>query len=145
MEKFDFGKGGMKTKVWGPKLWDSLFMMILGSYPVKINKDNKEHKKTVKVFKTTLLGLGYSLPCSFCRNSFREFSKMVKIDKYLSGRIELARWLYLIKDLVNKKLIEQEKNVKNCKKTIPSPAFLDVLNKYEKCRARCSKKLLRCV
>lgn len=79
----------------------------------------------------------------------------------------MMKWLYLIKDKVNQKLIKQEIEYKNdiynkyknnkmfkheydrlnniCFETIPSPSFLSVLKKYEKYRAVCNKKLKKCV
>lgn len=145
-KNFVFGKGGMKTKVWGPKLWDSLFIMVSGAYPVVFSKENPVHVKTLRAFKSTLEGLVYTLPCSFCRESFKTFIKETPLACYTGGRKDMMLWLYTMKDKVNKKLLIQEKMIKNCKfKTIPSPEFEKILRKYEKYRARCSDKLLRCV
>ena len=90
------------------------------------------------------------------------------------GRLELMYYVYLLKDKVNNKLQKQEylnysktkhhlkemyKNDKitkdeyytllnNCKnKTFyvkPTPDFKEVLNKYEKYRAKCSNKTKSC-
>lgn len=158
---------GLSTKVWGPKLWDSLFSMIIGGYPVKIIPNNKEHAKIKRAYVSTMCNLQYTLPCSFCRASFKEYYNQVPINKYTGTRIEMMYWLYLIKDLVNKKLIHQEReylrkqkddyeskkiskkiytsNKKMCFKTKPSPEFVEVLDKYEALRASCHKKLKRCV
>ena len=166
MENFN-STSGMATKQWGPKLWDSLFIMILGTYPPKIIFKNKKHLKIKNTFKYTLLGLKYTLPCAFCRESFKKFIKQIPIQNYLDSRINLMYWLYQIKDLVNKKLIKQEKEYiikinndmksgkiskseydiskKKCFKTIPSPPFIEVLQKYENYRAQCNKILKKCV
>ena len=168
-------KSGAATSKWGPACWDFLFTSIIGRYPFKINKNNKEHLLLKKQFKSLLLNLKNILPCIFCRNSFKIFIKELPIDHYLNGRIELMYWLYLIKDKVNTKLINQEnqcyideknrlkveyfsKNIsktdynislKNLKKTtfitIPTPPFKTILDKYENNRAICSKKSLSCV
>lgn len=166
LKKFSSSKG-MATKIWGPKLWDSLFIMILGAYPVSIDVSKKEHINIKKAFKTSLYNLRYTLPCSFCRNSFKDFLIELPIEPYTFSRISMMRWLYLIKDKVNKKLIKQEIEYKNdiyqkyknkkifkheydrlnniCFQTIPSPSFLSVLKKYEKFRANCNKKLKKCI
>jgi hypothetical protein len=148
-EKKYSSSSGMNTRTWGPQLWNSLFIMILGSYPVKIEQYNKEHLKIKKSFKNTLTGLQYTLPCIFCRKSFAEFLKTLDINEFLSGRIKLAFWLYTIKDLVNSKLIKQSTEAKKegrwCPETVKSPKFKDVLDKYEKYRAKCDKKLKRCI
>lgn len=159
-------KNGMATKEWGGKLWDSLFTMILGSYPSKLN-DTKEHSLIKDAFIHTLSGLQYTIPCSYCRESYKIFYKETPIEMFTDSRINMMYWLYLIKDQVNKKLIFQElehltslykkfkkgkmtkkqyeDNVKNCFVTTPSPPFIDVLEKYESSRAVCSKKLKKCI
>lgn len=158
-------KSGMNTSVWGPKLWDSLFIMILGAYPPKL-KNNSEHKKIKKAFTSTLCNLQYTLPCSFCRVSYKQYYNELPIEQFTGSRLDMLYWLYLIKDKVNKKLLSQEidyltelhkkykankiskpqylKTVKNCFMTVSSPRFVNVLEKYEKHRAVCNKKLKKC-
>jgi hypothetical protein len=166
---------GAATSKWGPSCWDFLFTSIIGRYPFIIDKKNKEHLLLQKEFETLLLNLKNILPCIFCRNSLKIFIKELPVQPYLIGRIQLMYWLYLIKDKVNTKLINQEKKCYNNEKkklklqynnnqiskdkyysllakfkksnfiTIPSPPFKDILDKYEKNRAVCSKKSLSCV
>jgi len=168
------GSSGMSTKDWGPSAWSFLFMSIMGRYPVKISKNVKEHLVIKKHFKHLLISLKDILPCVFCRNSFKTFLKELPIEPFLGGRMKLMFWLYLMKDKVNKKLIKQEQDClvdekkrlkdlyynkmitkqeyrdrllqfkKSTFKTIPSPPFQDVLNQYEKYRAKCSKKAKTC-
>jgi hypothetical protein len=165
---------GLSTKAWGPSGWYFLFSCIMGGYPVKIDKRKKEHRLIQRHFKYTLLGLAYTMPCIFCRESFKKFSKELPIDKFMSGRIELMRWLYEIRNKVNKKLIDQEKKCYNDEKrrlkklyhnnslsssdyydqlqkfkektliTNISPPFEEILDKYESIRAVCSKKSKTC-
>jgi hypothetical protein len=163
---------GMSTKYWGSRLWDSLFVSILGRYPIRIKtKDDIEIREA---FKSMLINLSIILPCVFCRDSFAIFLKELPIQPYLIGRIELIFWLYKIKDKVNKKLIYQEnicykdqkkklkamfytkqitekeyyKKVKHFKNnifvTIISPPFQEVLDKYEAQRAQCDPKVKKC-
>jgi hypothetical protein len=166
---------GAATSKWGPSCWDFLFTSIMGRYPFIINHNNKEHLLLKRQFKRLLLNLKNILPCIFCRNSFKIFIKELPIEPYLIGRIQLMYWLYLIKDKVNKKLINQEKQcykdeklrlktqyekkkiskneysilLDNFKKTtfvtIPTPPFKKILDKYENHRAICSKKSLSCI
>ena len=165
---------GLKTKVWGPAGWDFLFSSIMGAYPFKIDENNKEHIKIKKYFKCTLKGLQWTLPCIYCRESYKKFWKQLPIEKYLKGRVELMYWLYLIKDKVNNKLMEQEQEEytqtmfeakqmyysgklsrnsyftyveeykKRCFKTKASPPFQEILEFYESRRAGCSKKANTC-
>lgn len=165
-KKFE-GKNGFSTKFFGPRLWDTLFTMVLGSYPSELNPENPEHMKIKKAFVTTFCNLKYLLPCSFCRLSYKEFYSSLPIEPYTSSRIDMMYWLYLLKDKVNKKLIRQEMdyltdlysqyrkgkiskeeyiiNTKKCFSTEPSPPFIQVLEKYEKNRAVCNKKLKKCI
>lgn len=164
---------GMATKVFGPAAWKFLFISIMGRYPVKVDKRNKEHLIIQKEFKHLLTSLQHVLPCVFCRNSFKDFLKIIPIKNYLGSRVELMFWLYSMKDLVNQKLINQElkcyinekrilkKSVSNTntkeytyqkqllkKKTFitkPTPPFKQVLDYFESFRATCSKKSLSCV
>lgn len=160
-------QSGLSTKKWGPKLWDSLFSMIIGSYPPTLNVNNKDHIKIKKAFINTMYYLRYTLPCSFCRASYKEFYKQLPIENFTGSRIDMMYWLYSMKDLVNIKLIKQEKeylknlnkeykekqitkeeyhkNLKICFKTVKSPSFLTVLNNYESLRAPCSKKIKKCI
>jgi hypothetical protein len=165
---------GMSTKVWGPHLWNFLFISIMGRYPFKIEKKNKEHKMIKHYFKNLLHSLQYIMPCVYCRDSYIQFYNELPIDSYLKGRIYLMYYVYLIKDKVNNKLIKQEilnynktkkklkelykKNkiskdtyylkLSECKsKTFyvkPTPPFKEVLDKYEQYRAKCSKKTKSC-
>ena len=101
-----YGKSGMSTRNWGGQLWESMFISIMGRYPVKITtNEDIEIKDT---FKNLLTNLKVTIPCIFCRQSFEKFLKELPIEQYLIGRIELMYWLYLMKDKVNKKLIKQE-------------------------------------
>jgi hypothetical protein len=92
---------------------------------------------------------------------------------YINSRQSMMKWLYLIHDKVNKKLIKQEKecfdtelaklkqslaskkitqtkynqslkNLKTMLITKPSPPFSQVLAKYERQRAGCNPKSKKC-
>ena len=164
---------GSSTSKWGKSGWDFLFISIT-SYPNKIDMKNIDHVNTKTAFQDLFSSLRYILPCIYCRESYFDFYKKIKIDKFLTGRIELMYWLYLIKDAVNKKLIDQElkccKVEKNILKkkytlgeisfeeyrtiyntfkndtlvTVVSPPFKDVLDHFETFRSICSRKAKKC-
>ena len=165
---------GLSTKAWGPSGWFFLFSCVMGGFPPKIDSNNLEHTEIQQQFRNMFLSLGYTMPCIFCRQSYLEFYQQLPIDNFLSGRIELMRWLYQMRDLVNQKLIAQERDCYNTEKkrlkqlfhtakitkrdyywrveqarketlyTKPSPPFEEVLAKYEQFRAVCSKRAKTC-
>jgi hypothetical protein len=146
----------------------------MGTYPIRLDKTSKTHQQVKTQFKNLLRGLSVVMPCVFCRESFKQFYRELPIEPYLVGRLELMYWLYLIRDKVNNKLINQEKKCYNTEKkrlksmynkrkinetqyyelldkaktetliTQPSPPFIDVLHKYENIRAVCSPKAKTC-
>ena len=175
-EKIDYNKyygdSGINTRFWGCRLWDSLFVSIIGRYPIRIKtSDDIEIKHA---FKSMLTNLSIIMPCIFCRNSFKDFLEQLPIEPYLIGRIELMYWLYQMKDKVNQKLIYQENICYNDEKkklknmfyknqiteqeyyqkvkqfkietfiTILSPPFKEVLDKYEAQRAHCDSRAKKC-
>ena len=141
--------------------------MILGSYPSNLNLNNKEHIKIKCAFIKSLCNLQYTLPCSYCRESYKQFYKELPIESYTNSKIDMLYWLYLLKDKVNKKLIKQEldfytelhhkyiykkitkeeyiKSAKVCFKTIPSPPFEKVLKDLVDYKGNCSKKMKKCI
>ena len=134
----------MSEKLQGAKsaefgcFWRSFFMSAL-CFPKKINLSDKIHVKKLKAFKTHFNNISYVLPCKFCSEFTREVL-MKKFPLKFSGRVELMYGLYLWKDQVNKKLINQ-----GCKFTKPSPPFEVILRRYERLRAKCDKKIGKCV
>jgi hypothetical protein len=168
------GTSGMATSVWGTHAWNFLFTCIMGRYPVAYNKNDKEHRQIKQEFESLLTSLDVIMPCIYCRNSFKGFLKELPIKPYLIGRMELMYWLYLMKDKVNKKLITQERKcyneekrklknlvrkgelseidyytkVENVKKetfkTVMTPPFKEVLDRYEQIRAVCSPLAKTC-
>lgn len=154
------------TKFYGP-IWFSLFVMIIGQYPVKMDWKDEEHITIARYFYYTLTGLQYTLPCVFCRASFKDFLLELDINKFTNSRVEMMLWLYLMKDKVNMKLVKQEKEhlldleeslrkgyisrkqyiheKELCFSTVPSPSFEQILNYYGQYTASCSNKIQKCV
>jgi hypothetical protein len=165
---------GLATKLWGPSGWAFLFACIMGGYPIRIDPSNSEHTAIRNHFSNLLKSLGFVMPCVFCRESYKQFYKELPITPFLTGRIQLAYWLYLIRDKVNNKLIRQEQQCYNNEKkklkkmyhlgkitseeyyelvqkskqttlyTKESPPFTQVLDNYELMRARCSATAQTC-
>ena len=106
---------GINPNLWGPSFWKTLYYVGL-NYPVKIDKNNKCHLSIKKHYKMFFCSLQYTLPCIFCLESYRRFWKEDDLDKYLNSRIDLLKWLYILKDKVNRKLIFQEKSKFNSEK-----------------------------
>lgn len=161
---------GIKTAFWGPHAWAFLFSSIAGSYPVRYDPSNKTHVKILKSFQSMFASLEYTLPCIYCRESYGKFIKELPMTNFISSRKEMMKWLYLIHDKVNAKLMKQEKEcyesdklilmnrkmsanklkvlLKNLKSEImitkPSPPFERVIAIYERNRAGCNKKSKKC-
>ncbi len=114
---------GINPKLWGPHFWKTLFYVGM-NYPVKLDAKNKCHISIRKHYKMFFCSLQFTLPCIFCLESYRRFWKEDDIDKFLNSRMDLLKWLYLLKDKVNKKLIFQEKSKFNSEKK-------DLMDKYK--------------
>ena len=154
------------TKNYGP-YWFTFFSMITGQYPVTVDPTNSEHTLVVESFVNLLTGLQYTLPCQFCRASFKQFLIELPIKGFTNSRLNIMLWLYLIKDKVNTKLIAQEKEYldsllqqlamsqitrqeylnssSKCFKTSPTLPFEDILQYYNQFSATCSKEIKKCV
>jgi len=165
---------GLATKKWGPHAWYFLFSTIMGSYPVTYDPLNLEHREIKTHFLNLFKSLEFVMPCVFCRRSFKQFMVELPIEPFTNGRINMMKWLYLMKDKVNRKLLKQEKDCYNNEKkrlqmlyfkgqmtkdeyynavkefkdktfsTTPSPPFEKVLQQYESIRAVCSEKSKTC-
>lgn len=127
---------GVKSKKFGPPLWQTMFMMAMG-LPEKVDLKNKHHKLKVKHLKTFYSSLKYIAPCVHCKNFIRDYlEKKIPLD--YSGMVPLMKSLYLWKCAVSKKLKLQGNKVK------PNPPFPVILKRYLKYRANCSKSLGTC-
>ncbi len=156
----------MNTKFWGPPGWEFLHAIAF-NYPESIeNEDDKERQLyTERLFND----LQYTLPCKYCRESFKLFLKAEPLKPHLGSRADLTKWLYRVHNLVNDKLRKQELEavesrfaelskqiaegaitrqealktlkafVKKTMITNADPPFSEVCAKYEGQRAGCSK------
>jgi hypothetical protein len=73
------------------------------------------------------------LPCKFCRESYKKFTKELPIDDYLNSKKDLIFWIYSIKNKVNKKLADQRCEIDGKKKVVDkNPSFKSVYDFYTK-------------
>ena len=122
---------GMQTNVWGPPAWVFLYCTAKG-YPYEIDLSVPDHRKRKKYMKRLFKSLGHTLPCSLCRDSYRQFlkEKDTKIKCHLNTRNDLIRCIYRLHNKINHKL---------CVPKISIPTFEEVDEFYEQFRAGCNK------
>ena len=106
----------MNVNAWGPPLWSFLHTMVL-------NASQKTSKSEQKYYELYFMALGETLPCKYCRESYKIFSQKLPVKQFSRTRLGLFYWVYRLHDLVNKKLGKG-----------PSPSFFHVLRKYEGAR-----------
>ena len=111
----------MQTDKWGSHEWESMSYKVFAS-PLKFTPEDKER---YKLFFHSNIAV---LPCGLCCNSFTTISSYFPIDSFLDGRYSLCYWLFILHNLVNRKLQK------------PLYAFTDYIYKYEINRARCGNK-----
>ena len=80
---------------WGPHAWKFLHYVSLG-YSDRPTKEDKEK------YKSFFLLLQDVLPCSICREHFKEnYSKLPLTDEILSSRNNLVKWVIDLHNVVN--------------------------------------------
>lgn len=111
----------MQTDLWGPHEWNSMQYKAFGSPEVF---DREAKQLYARYFETN----ARIIPCSMCQMAFGNMMNYIPIDSYLDGRDGLCFWIFMMHNLVNRKL---EK---------PLHVFSHVILKYENDRARCGSK-----
>jgi hypothetical protein len=119
----DYNSGdGMLTSVWGPSFWHYLHTISF-NYPVNPTAYHKKH------YKTLILNLEHTLPCSHCRNNIvKNLKKHPLTAESLSSRDAFSRWMFDLHEIINKML---------CKKS--NLTYELVRDRYENFRSRCTK------
>jgi hypothetical protein len=88
----------MGTSTWGPHGWRFFHYVTLG-YP--INPTNQDIKLYRKFFKL----LGNILPCSICRDNYKDHIKDFPLtSSIMNDREKLIKWGIKMHNLVNKEL-----------------------------------------
>lgn len=159
----------MDTKFWGPPGWVFLHTITF-NYPWQIDPKNPEHVERRRYTRELFENLQFTLPCKYCRESFKVFLKELPIGPHLGSRRALTRWFYDIHNKVNAKLRKQEMEaaealfsqleakvvagvmptsaayrelkafVDKTMITDPDPSFEEICARYEAHRAGCSKE-----
>lgn len=101
---------GINPQKWGKIYWDFFFGLISFSYPEKLDYKDRDHIKKKKSVINFFNSMRYMLPCYFCRKSYCQFYLENDIEKFSGSRKNMIRWLYIMKDNVNKKLLVQGLN-----------------------------------
>ncbi|KAJ3170014.1 hypothetical protein HDU87_000480 [Geranomyces variabilis] len=97
----------MNTLKWGNVLWESLFFIAAGYDVNETDKKIKDPK-----YKNYFKSIGDVLPCRYCRESYEVFYDSMDIQAYLDmPSCGLIRFVYDMKNLVNAKLVAQEKKL----------------------------------
>lgn len=126
-------KNGMVTGIWGKVGWIYLHSVAHG-YPV--NPEDFDQEKgyiigtTRSNYHNFFILIGDTLPCKFCRDSYKKFIAENPIR--LNSRLELTKWLWEIHNMVNKKLGKKYNST--------DVSFENIYNKYESYRAACPPK-----
>lgn len=117
----------MQSDKWGPSAWNYLHTLSF-NYPIKPTLKDKQK------YKILFDNLGDTMPCKFCRDSYKTYYSILLIDKFLDDRYGLTYWLFCLHNLVNIKLNK------------PIYNFELVVYEYENKRARChnSANLIDC-
>lgn len=127
----------MNSKKFGPYLWHTMFIIAM-NYPSKVDIKTKEGMREARQYKRYFYSYKTMLPCGHCRESYAAMTRALPIDDYLGSRRNLVYWLYLIHDLVNKKLYCQKMEATGKKSdphAVTSPSFSKVYKYYDSFRA----------
>jgi hypothetical protein len=103
--------------VWGPFFWHTIHIVALG-YP---KNPTYTDKKCAKEFYESF---AFLLPCSICREHYKEYLQEKPISTFLDSRTDLIKWTIQIHNKVNKMLGKSEWTLE------------EVLSYYEKVGAR---------
>ena len=103
--------------VWGPFFWHTIHIVALGYSKNPTYTD----KKCAKEFYESL---AFLLPCSICREHYKEYLQEKPISTFLDSRTDLIKWNIQIHNKVNKMLGKPEWTLE------------EVLSYYEKVGAR---------
>jgi hypothetical protein len=88
----------INPSLWGKHIWKSLEYICL-SYPSNPSPSDAQN------IKTFIISLSDVLPCSSCRNHFKQnLSYYPLSDNVLSGKLQLLEWLNKTHNMVNKHL-----------------------------------------
>jgi hypothetical protein len=111
----------MQTEKWGEPAWTFLHSVTYGCPEVTTASDREHYKSLFEVLTKTL-------PCSHCRDSYTKLFHFIDIDDFIDTRDGLTYWLFVIHNLVNRKLERETEH------------YLNICLRYEENRAKCGNK-----
>jgi hypothetical protein len=87
--------------IWGPFFWHTIHIVALG-YP---KQPTYSDKKSAKEFYESFVFL---IPCSVCREHYKEHLRNHPITPFLDSRMDLMKWTVQVHNQVNKMLGKPE-------------------------------------
>ena len=87
----------LPPEVWGPIVWATMHLVSLGY----AEDPSYSEKRAAKDFYNSLPHL---LPCSVCREHFREVLKGLPVETWLDNRTSLIEWVWMVHNKVNERL-----------------------------------------
>ena len=88
-------------RVWGPFFWHTIHLVAIG-YP---KQPTYTDKKCAKEFYESFAHL---LPCSVCRDHYKQHLAEHPVTPFLDSRTDLIKWTIMIHNRVNKILNKRE-------------------------------------
>lgn len=83
------------TNIWGPSAWKFLHTITF-NYPIYPTNHDKN------IYKNFFINLGLILPCNICQYNYNIHLEKYPIERYLSSKEDLVKWLINIHNEVNK-------------------------------------------
>ena len=112
---------GMMTNIWGPATWHLLHTMSF-NYPVKPTLLQKRQ------YRQFILQLRHVLPCGKCRDNLSRNLAVLPLEwSHMKSRATFSMYVFRLHELVNAMLGKTSRL-----------SYLDVRDRYEHFRARCS-------
>ena len=93
-------KNILMSNLWGFEAWTFLHII---TFNYSLNPNFQEKKNYYQFFKN----IGNVLPCSDCQIHYNKIFKYIDIKLFLENRYGLIWWLYVIHNLINKKINKQ--------------------------------------
>jgi len=80
--------------VWGKHIWTSIHIIALGfpEHPSSVERDN---------YRRFFTSIGDILPCSKCRDNYKQHLKDLPVDLFLASNDTLFGWTVAIHNIVN--------------------------------------------
>ncbi len=113
---------GVRTNCWGSSGWQ-----FIHSVAYAYNPTNDQIKKAYYEF---FINLGKVLPCTECREHYKENVKGTELFNALDSQETLFKWSYDLHNVVNKQTDVPEKNW---------PSYESVKDRYNKYKSDCNE------